>query len=252
MLRKLMKHEILASFRTYVPILLAVVAMTGMAILGFQVDDSHLIGLFSLSITMLIMGAAGGFTIYNLIVSLGTRVYGKPGYLLFSVPAKTWEILLAKLLINLMWLLATAVVCAGSFLFMFQILGEIMDVNILETLVYAFETVAPIDWIQLGIGSLVSVIYQIAFFMFLFALLNLIYKGEKKVLMGILLYFGLNQITSVIQNAAFGGNLYSYLLDGGTVSMVTTFWGTIALNGALTLILLGLTYYMMDKKMELQ
>lgn len=252
MLRKLMRQEILASFRTYLPILAAIVGMTVMVVVSFRINEYSLLGLFSLSISMLIIGAAGGFTVYNLVVSLGTRVYGKPGYLLFSVPAKTWEILLSKFLINLMWLILTAGVCLGSLVFMFEAVGSFSGFDFLAMLEEILGEIGAMDYVRAAAGGLVTTVYQISFFMFLFSLLNLIYKGEKKVLIGILLYFGLQQIVGVLQNAVFGGTMLSFLEDPQMGNLLGAYWGSILLYGVLALVFFGLTYHFMDKKMELQ
>ena len=256
MLRKLMKQEILASSRTYLPILAAVGGMALMAIATFSVNQSTILSLLTYSVAMLIIGAAGGFTIYNLIVSLGTRVYGKPGYLLFSVPAKTWQILLSKLLINLMWLFATTLVCVGCLLIMFQAIANMAQINILEALGEAFGMIygelSPWDYVRVGLAGLTYAVYQIAFFMFLFSLLNLIYKGEKKVLIGILLYFGLSQVAGMLQSAVFGGSLLTMIENPEVENVLDMYWGTVLLDAALAVVFLGFTYHFMDKKMELQ
>lgn len=252
MLRKLMKEEILASYRTYVPILLAIIGMTLMSVLGFRVEEGEVVGILSLSVTMLIMGAAGGFTLYNLVVSLGTRVYGKPGYLLFSVPAKTWEIMVSKLLVNLMWIVLTLMICAGSVIYSFSVFAEMGIADLTLMLEEIFQGLGTWDFVRMGVITIISVIYQIVFFMFLFALLNLIYKGEKKVLIGILLFFGLNQVVGVLQNAVIGNYYLEVLENPESVDLMRIYWGNALLEVALALLFFFLSYHFMDKKMELQ
>lgn len=99
MLVKLMKHEFIASYRTYLPVYLALYASSILIFLSYRIE-AEMVGSLLIIVLSLLEGAMVIFTIYNLVISLGSRVYGKPGYLLFSIPVKTEKIMLAKFIVN--------------------------------------------------------------------------------------------------------------------------------------------------------
>ncbi len=187
------------------------------------------------------------FTIYNLVVSLGQRVYGKQGYLLFSIPAKTWQIMVAKAVTNLIWIICTVVITVGSFLMFASILLSWDVFSELATLMSGYTNISPAELVASGFLGLVELTYLIAFFMFLFALLNLIYKGEKKVFIGILLYFALNYVIDTIISIIFGST--NILVD--SIPGVAAIWGSAAVYLLIAAGLYLLTHYIMDRKMEL-
>lgn len=85
----------------------------------------------------------------------------------------------------------------------------------------------------------------------MFALLNLIYKGERNILIGILLYFGLSFLISSIVNMlslSVGG----LLLGMGNFGNIGFYWYIILIYAILGAGMLALTYHFMNKKMELQ
>ena len=126
---KLMKHEILASYRKFLPIYAAIIILSILTPLTRDINQNALFGSI-MSITVLMMGAVYLFTFYTLIINLGQRVFGKPGYLLFTTPASTLEIIAAKTIINMLWLMLSAIVGAFAiFSFMFVAFdGQIWDI----------------------------------------------------------------------------------------------------------------------------
>lgn len=247
MLIKLIKHEIIASYRTYVPIYVALYGLALMMFVTYQANTDTLFGLL-LAVFMLLIGAMSIFIIYNLVISLGSRVYGKPGYLLFSVPAKTWEIMLSKFIVNYMWVIISIFVTSSSFYLAFGLLG-IWD---------EFASAFQYFWTLIGFTSnelwgmvfyaITYVAYLIFFFMFLFTLLNVIYKGEKKIFFGVLLYLGMNFVTNMINQSVLNSFDVTTLSEGAmNLMFFMTFYYLV-----LALIFAGLNYYFMNKKLELQ
>jgi hypothetical protein len=248
MLSKLIKHEFLASYRIYLPIYAAILVLAGFTALTFQAD-MQLMGAFLLMFCSMVIGGVTIFTLYNLIISLGQRVYGKPGYLLFSIPAKTWEIMFAKALVNIIWIVCTSIVSVVSLgLATYLLLLEFDLLAELSAVIQQYLTLSPTDLAIILFSSLVEVIYQVAFFMFLFAILNLFYKGEKKVLIGIILYFVLSSAVGSITSLVAGSTV---LTDLSNLS-ISDMWLTVAVNAVVAAVLFIVTHYMMDKKLELQ
>lgn len=198
MLRKLIKHEFIASYRRYVPFYIALLALAVLNPLTSLTDDAFYINAILLSGAVIIVSVMSLFTIYNMIISLGRRVYGKPGYLLFTLPVKTIDIMLSKILVNLFWIICTVIISIITFAVTFYFFdGSFLTVFRMITLMFIEN---PMDGLILILALFIYALYSIAILMFLFSFLNLIYKGERKILMGLLIYFGMSiVIDSVYQ-----------------------------------------------------
>jgi len=248
MLGKLMKHEFIASYRIYLPVYLALYVLSLLIFFSYRVNGDIISSLL-LGVFFLLEGAVAVFIIYNLIVSLGVRVYGKPGYLLFSVPAKTHEIMLAKYIVNFIWIVASVFVSITALAISFSMLGILGTVSELLSYLWLSLNLTGLNVVMLIVFIIVLISYYIAFFMFLFALLNLIYKGERKILIGTLLYFALSfAIKNII-------SVFSLSVVGAFSGENITFgsiWFIILIYFVVSAGLVVLSYIFMNKKMELQ
>ncbi|MBU1094233.1 MAG: hypothetical protein KKH01_07205 [Firmicutes bacterium] len=248
MLLKLIKHELISSYRKYLPIYAVVIIMSILSPATYRSSLLSLYGLAS-SALMLIIGAMGVYTIYNLILSLGLRVYGNPGYLLFSLPVKTRDIMISKAIVNAIW-----IICSGAFgLLAFSIfLNRFIGIDALDLIRELFSVLFQND-VMFGIiyivFGFVYIFYIIAFLMFILALLNLIYKGEHKILTGIILYFVMSTVISFISVTIFG-SLFG-VTSTGLIQSYDMLW-VMLYYLIITITLFLVTHYMMDKKLDLQ
>jgi hypothetical protein len=245
-----MKHEFLASYRIHLSIYASILVMAVISSLSFEYDVIIFGGLI-FGLMMLMIGALGVFTLYNIVVSMYQRVYGRQGYLLFSIPASTVQIITAKVLVNVIWLTLTSIVSIAS-VSMFVLIA--VPLEPLEVIFDEFSSLiqfTPFDIITFFVYALLMVIYQIGFFQFLFALLNHVYKGEKKTLMGILLYFGVNYaVTFVI--TIFTGSFYMHDIMNPQPFVIGDLWISIGVYFVVTCGLYYGSYVFIDKKLELQ
>ncbi|MCK4551978.1 MAG: hypothetical protein KAU02_03600 [Tenericutes bacterium] len=250
MLGKLIKHEFIASYRTYVPVYAALYIFSLLIFISFRIDIS-IIGALLTVVFSLLLGAMGLFTVYNLIISLGSRIYGKPGYLLFSIPAKTSEIMLSKFIVNFIWVLASVFVSVTALGIAFSMLGVYAEMGDVLSMIWRDLNFTSTNLIMFVVFGIMIIAYHIVFFMFLFSLLNLIYKGERKIFIGVLLYFALSFALSMIINL-FSISVGSYFLTGSENVNLNMIWFIILIYFTITSILLGLSYNFLNKKMELQ
>jgi len=198
------------------------------------------------------IGGLGIFTIYNLIVAMGQRVYGNPGYLLFAIPTKTRTIIASKMITHFIWMLVTIVV------FFIGLTSLLYSLDILGVYEEVFIAIGDLNWtvarvIALVLALMSYMIYYLAFFMFLFALLNLIYKGPHKVLMGILLYFGLNTALSIFTAVPLELMLFKFaILGAGQMLTMDSFWTVFVVYFVIGTVLIISGHFIIEKKMELQ
>ena len=250
MLKKLMKHEFLASYRFHVTLYISILIMALISSLSFQYDQLVFGGLV-FGLMALMIGAMGVFTLYNIVISMYQRVFGKPGYLLFSIPASTVQIMASKVLVNIIWLSCTGLVTLSSLFLFVRIAAPMGFIEEITREILEFVQFTPYDIFVLVVYGIVLVIYQIGFFQFLFALLNHIYKGEKKLMMGILLYFGVNYaITFVI--TLLTGTFSTQILLENPVFTFDSLWVSIGIYFAVASGLYYASYVFIEKKLELQ
>jgi len=249
MLFKLIKHEFIASYRTYLPVYVAMYALALLSFVSFQISD-NVFSYVLVAILALLEGALGIFSVYNLVISLGVRVYGKQGYLLMSIPAKTQEIMGAKYLVNFIWILVSGFVMVSSLFLTISMMGLGVNFHELLSELFYYLSLSFWDGLTIVIFLIVYISYYIMFFMFLFAMLNLVYKGEKKILYGVLLYFGLSMVISSIINA-FSLPVLEGLIMGGINWTIGTLWYEILVYFTVTSAMTFFTYRFMKRKMEL-
>ncbi len=249
MLFKLLKHEFIASYRTYLPVYAGLYCLSLLIFVGNQVNSQIIFGIL-ISLFALLEGAMLIFTIYNLVISLGSRVYGKPGYLLFSIPAKTSEIMLSKYIANFVWILVSIFVSITALGISFSIMGVLDVVREGLSSVWAALDLTSMNIFMFIVYAIIMITFYISLFMFMFSLLNLLYKGERKLLIGIIFYFVLSRIINLII-AAVSAPILSQLLGAGTGD-INTIWFIILIYFVVSVAMIGTTYYFMDRKMELQ
>ena len=247
MLGRLMKHEILSSYRKFLPIYAGVIILTLVTSFSFSLENLSAASTF-VGLLFTLVGITMLFTLYTIIINLGQRVFGKPGYLLFTTPATTIEIMVSKVLINLLWFLISILVSLfAASLFILSAFRQ----NIFE-IINEFVTIMinnPYETFTVATAGIVYALYIVGMLFFLFALLNMIYKGEKKILIGILLYFAINQVAGLISSIFIG----TYMSFSATfMTDFNSVWVFVAIYGVISVAFYVLTYLIIDKKLELQ
>ena len=115
MLKKLIKHEFKATYRFYVPVYIALAALVALACIFLTVIDHFDVNEMFLSIT-LPLGAIVGFlaiifTVLSPYIFICLRFYRstatREGYLTFTLPASTNQILFSKFLVSFLWAVLT-------------------------------------------------------------------------------------------------------------------------------------------------
>ena len=118
MLKKLIKHEFKATYRFYVPVYIALAALVALACIFLTVIDHFDVNELFLSIT-LPLGAIVGFlaivfTVLSPYIFICLRFYRstatREGYLTFTLPASTNQILFSKFLVSFLWAVLTIAV----------------------------------------------------------------------------------------------------------------------------------------------
>ena len=167
MLRKLLKYEFLATGRAFLPLYGALLALALVNNLLLRLDGSRFLQTHELSrisaavgvmAYVLLIMAIFVLTLVVMIQRFYKNLLSGEGYLMFTLPVRTWQLLTSKLIVSMVWILLS---CAVTLLSIFLMalghgfsLGELaiaweifcrevfwrLDLNVLRTLLQAFLT----------------------------------------------------------------------------------------------------------------
>lgn len=133
MLGKLLKYELKATSRTFIPLYVALI-LVAMINNIFTINDIQLgISVIMIMIMFGLFVALGVLTLVVLIQRFNKNLLGDEGYLMFTLPVKPYQLILSKLLITVFWTIISGIVSIITFVilmggFNFSFLKEFFTV----------------------------------------------------------------------------------------------------------------------------
>lgn len=114
MLGKLLKHEIKHSARYTMVIYIAIAAFIGVIGLSMLSDTTWLgimacFGLYIAGMACVVV------TLISIIKNFYDTLYGRQGYLTFTLPVKCSTLLISKIIVSFMWIIISFAVMAGTY-----------------------------------------------------------------------------------------------------------------------------------------
>jgi hypothetical protein len=211
MLIKCIKHDLLATYREFTGLYLAllVLALVGPFIINSRVDfliGILFLGMFGVVIATLVV------TFLTIIRLYSRRLFSDEGYLTLTLPVKTTDTVISKVATGVIWSFTTATVFLVTGVLFSTILFFVMAgaewSNILKTVSEMLGMIANTGIIKvfgqlalLGIPmSFVDTVYSMILLIFVITLVNTSFIHKNKVAIGILIYF----ILSLAINAFMG------------------------------------------------
>lgn len=172
MLRKLLKHEFRATARTMVPLfgIVAVLALGGNLSTRFLLEaDSFVPNLLGGILIFAFVIGMVGLVIMSVVVMVNrfrTNLMGDEGYVMFTLPATSHQLVWSKIIVSTVWFLATVLVeflCMFMFLFDMQVLQEIFSTQffqglwqLLQELIATYGLNLPVMGVELLLLALLS------------------------------------------------------------------------------------------------
>ncbi len=142
MLNKLLKYEIKATARWFLPLYIAVLVFAGINRLLYSNSLSMVLASFNLQalsvISMmiyvtLIIGMMA-MTLVVMIQRFYKNLLGDEGYLMFTLPVQTWKHIVNKLLVAVFWTILSGMIAVCSIL----IIASIVDSKMMLSDIFAF------------------------------------------------------------------------------------------------------------------
>ncbi len=127
MLGKLTKYEFKATCRFFLPLYGALLLLAAMARISQWIISYNDIGMliyFSNIFTLvyvLVAIAIFALTLIVMIQRFYKNLLGDEGYLMFTLPVKSWQLITAKLLTSLAWIVASVLVLFASFFILIDV-----------------------------------------------------------------------------------------------------------------------------------
>lgn len=263
MLGKLMKYEWKATWKLLLPMNMLIIVMTFLACITVQVDffdsDNSMVIFSAMMILLTYIGSMFvvciGTGIY-LIYRFYTSTYGDQGYLLHTLPVDKHHIIIAKVVVSAAWIFISMVLVFMSVMFLFAEQGEFL-VDFIE----AFESVIEY-WGGSEVSGFVLIMTFIATVFHIFARVLKVtacvslgqLSSDHKVIMSFAFYFAFYFVQRIFTMLYY---VFIEILNNANESYRFSYfdnsWEGTLISGILySVVFYFLTWYVMDKKLNLE
>ena len=261
MMKQLIKMEFKSSNQKIGVVLLGSVIIGVLVFLSGNNSLGEVPGRFLLPILwMIALFAVVILFINNIVTSFTKRVYSKEGYLALTLPVTSFQLVVSKLIVQLIWL----VLIIAAMVMMVFLIGVSAGVNLGDLMSGIFEVIGNIftDFTSLLIflDSLVGVIFNIAVIWFFISLTNTKITRSKRTLIAVIAYvaFGiiLSNILNMVYEGIFGSRLVymigNSVLYGNSSALQNYYLLNLLIHAGLFFLFLYGTIYLLDNHIELE
>lgn len=266
MLGKLLKYEIKATARTFLPMyaLLIVFALINKFFMAMNADYLNIPRIISMSVFVVIIVGISVMTLLVTIQRFNKNLLSDEGYLSFTLPVKAHSHIDSKMIVSLMW---TALSVIVSFISIFVMaINEETIVQLrkfINDFIPAFNSLGAAGYMIVLEGFLFVIVGVLASIITIYAAITVGNMSSKhKLLAGIGAYIGfgvIEQIFSSIILTSFGGAVEKYFesLRNYSTPEVLNAVQLIILACIAFYIIFGAAYYfltnwMLKKKLNLE
>ena len=263
MLGKLLKYEIKHSARYTAAIYIATLAFAAVSVIALLINSTWL-GVMSCFILYFAGFASVIITLVSVIKNFYDTLYGRQGYLTFTLPVKGSTVLLSKFIVSVLWIIVGFLVMGSTLLVVFLYAKEKSE-SIFDTLLDSFLVSGLAELLPSGlviaeaaivlvIMALLTVITYVGYVFFVVTIANTRPFQSHPKLFGALLFLVIFSLVNTIGNVltetlpltfnvatdrvffAFAdmfsveGTLLSYGI-GGTIFSAIVAGGLLALTG---------------------
>lgn len=260
MLRKLLKFELKATARIFLPLYIVLFSfalvnrlVSSIAILEWQAPQVITMTIYiAILVTMFVV------TFIMMIQRFYKNLLSDGGYLMFTLPTKPWKHIISKLLVSMMWIVTSGIaafisifIIAGSR----QLITEVIDVlRQISADIAAFLTLSSVlfilELLLFGVISLASGILIIYASIALGHLFN-----QNRIIASVGAFIALSTLTQIliaIVGAVFTVNLHVNDVEIMGPVVHSMMWFIILLSSLLTAGYFIITNYILSKRLNLE
>lgn len=201
-MRQFLKYEFKRNYKSfilsYMLVLISFIIMSIFALFVKNISDVNQIMIIIYSnIIFIILGSIGTaivLFIINLIKSFYISIFSDEGYLTLSFPKTTDSLLLSKIIANLFWIVMLFITFVIGFLILnISITGSLNDLFVFFTdLLSEYNNLIAFPFYI--IKGLINYVMIFVLLLLSFTLINLGNLKKAKILLGILIFIGINYI----------------------------------------------------------
>ena len=266
MLGKLIKYEISATGRLFLPFYGALIlfALINKIFFSFKMPVPDFIAEITLSIYAIIIVAIVVLTFLVMIQRFYKNLLTDEGYLMFTLPVQSWQHVLSKLIVSILWILLSGIVTLFTIFLM--VFNSQMIPQIYEFFIAFFRYVSPSDQtaffvflLKVGFTALFSSICSILMIYTSIAVGQLF--GKHRILASFGAFLG---ISFIMQSAT---SLFAVFFMRPIIERIDHMEGTFIefsntlgtlfqfsniINIVLSILFFSLTSYILQKKLNLE
>ena len=220
MFGKLLKYEFKATGKWY-GILFTILAIASI-LLGLMIsniirsgailENSDTLGLISGLFSIIFFSACTALIISNLVITVRRfyqNIYGREGYLTWTLPANSHQIILSKMTIATIWYIASILGIIFSFIIMIAIIVSQSGMDFFHYFGMFLSSIPTVSWIQFLFYFILCSISGVLF-LYLAISIGQLFQNHR-VLMAFVSVFVLWIIFGTLGNVIYNTNPLSYL-----------------------------------------
>lgn len=261
MLRKLLKYEIKATARVFLPLYLVLILFGIInSLMNYNADNFSVPQFITLTLYMLILVGMFVATFIVMIQRFYKNLLSEEGYLMFTLPVKNWKHIVSKLLVSIMWVILSGLTSIISIVII--ILQELTLSEIFLDLAMAWNKLystlgTPLYnlSLQLALGFIVSMVNGILLIYVSIAIGHL--SNNHKTLASVGAFLGIYTITQIISGFSLffgydgGQGFISPLLNQSPVPF-NLLWLGIGISALYATIYFIITNLILNKRLNLE
>ena len=259
MLGKLIKYEIKATARTFLPVYMVLILFAVInSFMSFNPDSFSVPQFITLTLYILILVGMFVASLIVMIQRFYKNLLSEEGYLMFTLPVKPYKHIISKLLISIMWMVSSSIVAILSI-----IIISLQEISLFEYFV-AFGRAWNMAYsahgasfyhflIQMAVGFIISMVSSILLIYASIALGQL--SNNHKILASIGAFLGIYTITQIISGILFigpDGQGFIYTLTQLPSIPFTLIWLAIAISAVFATIYFIITNLILNKRLNLE
>ena len=166
MLGKLIKNEIKMSAHMMMNIYVAAAVTIGIMLIAYAIDISWLSAMATIALFLIAMIALI-ITFVGVIANFYKTLYGQQGYLSFTLPVTSGQLLAAKAIVAFLWMIVSYAVSIGIMIWIYDYVTSLIgenNLNMIKTIISMFRSMPGAKAIKGYIVLLVLAVFvQLAF-----------------------------------------------------------------------------------------
>lgn len=258
---KLVKYELIQSWRNFAMVFFGYLVLCALTpLLGFNENMLMIQGILIAILVCTIMGIMFGVFL-TVAKNYKNSMFGRNGYLTLTLPVNNHQLLSAKLISSMTWIILSGIVLiVGMFVLVFSIVGFDQFFNGFQEMMRVFGEFIQywgIEFLQILFLMFMNIL---AFVLLIFCALSLSHTcwiRNHRVFWAIVIIVLYNIITSTIFGDMPSIFTYGYMTSGtqylSNASMFNEgYWISVGYATLQSVVLYGLTWFFLEKKVEIQ